>query len=235
MTGAELLAATRRKLIEPSANFWTDAEIYEQISAGVKDLWRAIANQHQDYFWTTIATCSMAADATTLASVPTDCTIVLGLEPADPASYPSMCFFPKRYTSPEMTMARSAAATDPYSYGKGYYAMTGKGAPGGSGPTIHVSPRVSSAVLLRLTYVPTCVVFASGTSATENPIPGESDQAIISYAVAYCKCKEREDAAPDPGWLALYATEKENVLAFTAPRQDDEPDVADAVFEPYSE
>jgi hypothetical protein len=234
VTGAELLAATRRKLLETSAVFWTDAEIYEQISAGVKDLWRAIANQHQDYFWAQDATISFAADATTITA-PASCTIVLGLEPADPASYPSMHFFPTRYTDPKMTSARSASASDPGSYGTGYYAITGKGAPGGSGPTIHVAPRVSSAVLLRLIYVPTCVVFSASTASTENPIPGESDQAIVNYAVAYALCKEREDGSPDPGWLALYATEKESILTFTAPRQDDEPDVAEAVFEPYSE
>ena len=232
MTGAQILVDVRAKLIETTAVFWTDAELYGHMNTAIKDLWRAISNQHQDYFWARSATVALAADGTSLTSVPNDCTIVLGLEPADRDTYPHINFFPRRYTHPDFSAARAISAVDPTTWGKYFYALTGKGAPGGAGPTISVAPRVSSALTLALIYVPTATTIAAGV---ENPIPGESDAALTYYTLAHALAKEREDRKPDPDFIALYATEKENILAFTAPRQDDEEEVAEALFEGYTE
>jgi hypothetical protein len=97
-------------------------------------------------------------------------------------------------------------------------------------PTVMVAPKVTAAVNLSLTYVP---VLGDLTAASANPIPGESDNAIIAWMVAYARAKEREDRAPDPGWLTIYATEKQNLLVSLTPRQDQEPMVASAFFEEY--
>ena len=71
------------------------------------------------------------------------------------------------------------------------------------------------------------------TSASNNPIPGESDNAVVAWTVAYARAKEREDRSPDPNWLAVYATEKQHLLQSLGLRQLQEPEFADAMFMSY--
>jgi hypothetical protein len=228
MTATEILAASRVNLIESAANFWADAELLTHLNRGVSDLWRAISNVHQDYFFTTSIAASMAANTATLTAVPTDVSIILGIEPVTPASYPSLNFFPRRYTHPDMVAARAQDAEDPGSAGPIYYAPTGAGGPVGA-PVIYVAPKITAAVPLRLTYVPTIPTLVG---ATANPIPGQSDQALIAWVTAHALGKQASQV-PDAGWMAVYKVEKDNILLFVAPRQDDEPDVAEAIFEGY--
>jgi hypothetical protein len=68
--------------------------------------------------------------------------------------------------------------------------------------------------------------------ATTNPIPGQSDQALIAWVTAHALGKQANQV-PDAGWMTVYKVEKDNILLFVAPRQDDEPDVAEAIFEGY--
>ena len=90
------------------------------------------------------------------------------------------------------------------------------------------SLKLSAAVLLRLTYVPTLAAIVVGGN---NPIPGESDNALIAWTTAYAMAKEADDATPDAGWLTIYGTEKTNILTSLTPRQTDDDDVAEAFFE----
>jgi hypothetical protein len=71
---------------------------------------------------------------------------------------------------------------------------------------------------------------ADVTSSGNNPIPGESDQALIAYIVAFARAKEREDRSPDPNWIAVYANEKQSILTRLTPRQSQEPDVVEALW-----
>ncbi len=66
-----------------------------------------------------------------------------------------------------------------------------------------------------------------------NPIPGESDNALIAWCVAYAKAKEQEteQRVPDPGWLAIYNTEKQGLLVALTPRQEQEEEIAEGLFE----
>lgn len=226
MTATEILGAVRVNLIETTANFWTDAELLVHVNRGVRDLWRAISNQQQDYFFTTSPAPTLAASGTTVTGVPSDVSIVIGLEPLLQSSYPSMNFFPKRYTHPDMIAARGLDALDPASAEKMFYAITGAGGPVAA-PTIYVAPKLTTAIGIRLTYVPTIPVLVG---ATTNPIPGESDQALIAWTTAHALGKQTNQQ-PDASWLAIYKAEKDNILLFVAPRQQDEPDVADAMFE----
>ena len=95
-------------------------------------------------------------------------------------------------------------------------------------PTIYVAPKLSAAVNLSMTYVPSLAVL---TAISTNPVPGESDNAVIAWTVAYARAKERDDRAPDAGWLAIYGSEKQNILVSLSPRQTQEPVVATAMFE----
>lgn len=230
-----IVTGARYKLLETTASFWTDAELITHANDAVKDLWRAVSDVHQDYFWTvtsdSVTPVTMAANTLALANVPTGVAKVLGIEPVDQASYPRMNFFPRRFTHPDMIAARNIPAADAGSIGPFYYSITGAGAPVAA-PTIYAAPRINAAVYLRLTYVPVCSTLAAGDA---NPIPGESDTAIKNYVIAHALAKERPDRKPDPDWLALYATEKTNIVVFVTPRQEDEPDVAEGVHDHFQE
>jgi hypothetical protein len=229
VTGTQILAHARIHLVEATAFYWTDAELIVHLNLGIKDLWRAISDNFQDYFFTVSNTVSMAASATTLSSVPTDVAKVNSIEPVDMESYPSMVFFPRSYNSPDMQNARARSAIDASQVGPIYYAMTGAGAPIGA-PTIYVAPKISAAVTLSMCYVPTTPTIVAADS---NPVPGESDDGLIAWVVAHALAREREDRKPDPDWIAKYSTEKQNILTFLTPRQNDEPDVVEGVHEPW--
>jgi hypothetical protein len=112
-----------------------------------------------------------------------------------------------------------------------YYTLTGAGAPN-SAPVVRTAPQINSAIDLRFVYVPTLGV-ASYSVNSGNPIPGESDNAIVAWIVAFARSRERDDNAPDPAWLAVYATEKQSLLTRLTPRQTQEPEYAEGMFEEY--
>lgn len=225
-----ILDIARRHLVETSASFWTDAELIALMNRGMRDLWRAINDNYQDYFLTVdVTNVSLAADGTTLTGVPSDVSIVRGIEPRVLSTYPDLLFRPKNYNHPEFIGARAQPAFNPSEGGVIFYAIGGAGGPVAA-PTIYVAPAITSAVPLRLIYIP---VLTEKVAGDNNPIPGESDNALVCWTVAYARAKEREDRAPDPEWLTLYGTEKTNLLVSLTPRQHDEEEVTEAVFEPY--
>ena len=89
---------------------------------------------------------------------------------------------------------------------------------------------MSAALTLNLWYVPTLGVSQYQLLTATNPIPGESDQALVTWIIAYMRAKERDDRSPDPSWLAVYATEKNNLLASLTPRQEAEAEHVDSIF-----
>lgn len=220
----------RTQLVESTATYWTDDEIDAHVIAGIKDLWKRINDTYENYFATVdITNVSLAASSNTLTGVPADVFTVVTLEPrvlGESNPNPGLVFKPADYNSPQFTAARGVRALDPKNCVI-YYALFAQGAPV-SAPTIRVAPQVSSAVNLTLVYNAT---LATLTGASNNPIPGESDNALFAWGIAYCRAKEREDAAPDPEWLAVYATEKTALIQALAPRQTQEPEVAEAMFE----
>lgn len=214
----------REHLKETTASFWSSAELIAIINKGIKDLWGAIIDLHQEHYITVDASnVSLAASTASLTGVPTDVFRVLLIEPRDTTTTPgrSIVFTPRDYNSPEFINARSRTAVDPSGGLEIFYAITQAGAPVGA-PTILIAPQISSALNLRLVYVP---VIATKVAGDDNPIPGESDQALINWCVAWARAKEREDRSPDPAWLAAYSTEKGAMLTRLTPRQTQEPDV----------
>lgn len=229
-TFTTLIGRVRTNLLEATARFWTDAEILAELNDGMWDLQKAINAQYEDYYFTTdVTNVSIAANGTTVTGMPSDVMIIRGLEPRVPSSYPFLEFVFKKFTDPAFQQARGLAAQDPTQLTQMLVAITGAAGPVGAG-TIHVAPAPTTAITLRLTYIPT---IASKVAGDNNPIPGQSDKALICYATAYCLSKIREEKTPDPDWLALYATEKANLLTALAPRQEQDDQVAIGLFDDY--
>jgi hypothetical protein len=211
----------------PAVNFWTDDELVAIFNRGERDLWRAIYTKHQKHFFSLNVSLYLAAGGSTLTDVPADCAVVLGLEPLDLTG--GLRFEHRDYNHAVFQMARAADAIDPSMGGVIYFDFTEAGGPVGA-PVVYVAPAVTARVNLRLSYVPTLVEV---TIAGTNPIPGESDQALIAWTVAHALAKDDDTKGPDQTWLALYATEKGNILEAVEPRDESEDDVVEAVFEPY--
>lgn len=219
----------RLHLVETTANFWTSNELIDIINLGIQDLWGMEIDLHQEHAFTVDASnVSQAVDATTLTGVPADVFRVHYIEARDLTASASegLSYYPRDLNYEAFRHARSLASQDPRGQVV-YYAITGSGAPVGA-PTIHVSPKLSSAVNLTMGYVP---VQAAVLAAGNNPIPGGSDNALIHWCVAYARAKEREDRSPDPNALTIYKTEKDNLRTRLTPRQDQEPDIVEALFE----
>jgi hypothetical protein len=234
---ATLLSAietqARRVLQETTASFWSSAELIDIMNDGIKDLWGATVDLHQEHFLTNdITNVSISASTGQLSGVPTDVFRVHLIEPkvtAPSGAYNGLVFLPRDYNSPDFIAARTLGDVDPGQDQGICYCVTQAGAPVGA-PTVLIAPTLSSAIAagsLRFVYVPTLAAKVAGDS---NPIPGESDNALKAWTVAYALAKDREDRSPDPNWLAIYGTEKANILTRLTPRQTQEPEFVEPLF-----
>lgn len=225
-------ALTRQRLIEITPSFWSSAELMDIIIAGVKDLWRDIVDLKQEHYLRNNNTdVFYDAQSTTISGLPTDIHKVYMIEPRDLTTNGvnhGLQFKPLDYNHDTFQAARAMDAIDPVA-STIYYCITGQGAPVNA-PVIECAPKVSSIVNLRFVYVPT---LAQMTSSSIVPIPGEADNALVAWTVAFARAKEREDRSPDANWLAIYATEKQHLLESLGMREYQEPKMAIALFESY--
>jgi hypothetical protein len=217
------------------APFWTEQELLDILVLGCKDLWRSIIDLHQGHFTTIDETnVSAAANTTTLTGVPTDCFRVLMIEPRSFAASNAdrfLYFKPKQSHSITFQTARAQSGFITNNQTNViYYDILNAGSPVAA-PSIVIAPTLSSAVLLRLMYTHTLPTL---TESDNNPIPGESDNALISWGVAWARAKEREDRMPDPAWLATYATDKQSLLVALTPRQEQEEEVMEGLFDGFN-
>lgn len=225
-------AAARLRLNEITPRFWSSAELVDIIAAGVRDLWRDIVDLKQEYYLTCNNTdVYLVANTSSLLGVPKDVHKVYLIEPADTSensSNESLQFMPMDYNSETFRAARGRADIDPNN-DTIYYAITGQGAPVNA-PVIYCAPQVSSSVLLNFCYVPTIGLLVSDSIV---PIPGEADNALISWCVAFAMAKETDGRAPSMDWLGVYATEKQHLMQSLGLRQYQEPEYVDGVFSSY--
>jgi hypothetical protein len=217
--------------------YWSDDELFNIAKRGTTDLWGAIIDLHEEHylkFAPTDGTVVLSSGNTQISGVPNDLFRVYLIEPIDPTT--NQCaFVPRAYNHIEFINARGQTVTVSFSPTSGvniFYDVTGVGAPN-SAPVILTAPKLSSDVQLSLVYVPTLGINNFRLTDATNPIPGESDNAIIAWIVAYARAKERDDRMPDPGWLAVYATEKNALLTRMKPRQEQEAQYADGTFDGY--
>ena len=224
-----ILTSARRHMTETTAAFWSDAELLDLGNKGVKDLWRRINDLYKHYFITIdITNVTLAASTSQLTGVPTDVFRIVSIEPRVVGQLnpnPGLVFKPKDYNDPEFVAARARGPVEPNNCVI-YYDVMNAGAPVGA-PIIRIAPTISSAVNLALVYNQ---VLPDKTSGEANPIPGESDNALVAWIVAYARAKERDDRAPDPEWMAIYGTEKTNLTVQLTPRQIQESQVAQGMF-----
>lgn len=231
-TLAQIEAKARLRLVEPTARFWSSAELIDIIAAGCRDLWRDVVDLKAEHYLEINDTgVSLPASGVELVGVPADLHKVYLIEARDTttsSTNPGISFEPLDYNHPDFRAARSQAATDASNVVI-YYAIIGQGAPVGA-PRIMVAPKVSSVLNVTLTYVPT---LGPLTAESNVPIPGEADNALIAWTVAFARAKESEDRSPDPNWISVYATEKAHLLGSLESRQLQEPEFAEAMFSEY--
>lgn len=234
-----IVARTRTQILAPLVQsgaispdqFWTDDELVGHVVAGCRDLWRAIVDLHQDHFVAVHTAAVLPAAADALVNVPTDLFRILYLQPRDVTeSTPSVRFRRASLASRDFTLALTRAAVDPSTGGSVvYYALVNAGSPVMT-PEIYVAPRVSTAVPIRLVYVPTLPGTLNANSI--NPIPGESDHALMAWCAAYALGKQADGSfAPDTTWLQVYSTEKEAIKVVTEPRDASSPQIVRGVFD----
>ena len=235
---SDILTRARRQLLEVTPRFWTDLELTDIFWDGATDLWGAYLDIHQDHYFNVVESedadgVRLEAGTDRLTNVPDDCFRILLIEPLrtnlDPFGGLSCAFVPRKYNHPDFVSARSWANDESaLTAGVIYYDLTGPGAPI-SAPVVRIAPRISTTVKLRLAYYPVL------TRNDYNPIPGGSDNALKAWGVAFALAKEGPQGAriPDAGWLAVYATEKQTLLTRSTPRQEQEADVVDGLFDNY--
>lgn len=223
--------------------FWTEDELHQHLVNAAKDLWKAIVDLHQGHFsryvdstTTPVGTLTLPAGVsgrmTFMTGVPSDCFRILNIEPEDLGSNSSTIvryFKPKQMQHQDFQAARAMSLQDNTTYLTIYYDILNAGSPVAE-PQIVTAPPISSSLACRLMYVYTLPTLLDTDT---NPIPGESDNAMIAWAVAYAKQKEQDSSnrVPDPGWLAVYNTEKQGLLVALTPRQEQEEEVVEGMFE----
>lgn len=231
-TLSQIEAKARLRLIEASPRFWTSAELIDIIAAGCRDLWRDVVELKAEHYLEINNTdVYLDTEAVELSGVPSNLHKIYLIEPRDTttsSTNPGISFEPLDYNHLDFRAARSRSATDASNVCL-YYAIIGQGAPVGA-PRIMVAPKLAGRLNVTLTYVPT---LGPLTAESNVPIPGEADNALIAWTVAFARAKESEDRSPDANWLSVYATEKAHLLAALDTRQLQEPEFVEALFQEY--
>lgn len=225
-------------MVEPTARFWTDAELGEMGRAGAIDMWGHVIDLHQDHYLKIDETSAvLKAGDLYISGVPADCFRVQTIEPkvitetGDATGSSSVRFVPKAFKHPDFMAARALSSQSLGWSRPIYYQLSGVGAPI-SAPTILTAPRLDSDLALRIAYNPTLEWPGIGGM---NPVPGDSDNALFYWIVAHARAKDNEQRIPDPAWYGLYTQERDKILVRLTPRQEQESEVVEDFFSGYSE
>lgn len=237
-----IIGRTRTQILAPLVQtgaispdlFFTDDELLAHCVAGARDLWRALVDLHEEHFLKIDTTNVFYKSADeTLTGVPQDVLRVLAVMPRDTSNTSStrtLRFLPRKYTSTDFLNALGRNAMDVTLPADVYYAVTNAGSPVAP-PIVYIAPKLTATVLVRFVYVPTLP--ATMDMDTANPIPGESDHALMAWTAAYALGKQNGDGpfVPDTTWLAVYSTEKQAILTISEPRQEQQPRVVQGVYD----
>ena len=232
-----ILAQVRAQLIETTARFWTDAELYSIMRLGVQDMWGAILDLHADYYFRINDTDVVLKQGDAyISGIPADCFRITLIEPRDITVNGighAVLFVPRKYNHTDFIVARTLDAQDPGSMPARqiYYQIVGLGPP--SEPMrIVTAPLLDEDLPLRLVYNQT-IWGGSDNIPDVNPLPGECDNALKAWTLAYARAKETDGRTPDAGWLAIYSAEKQNTLVRLTPREEQEPEIVEDMFQGY--
>lgn len=228
----DLVRDVRVNLLELQPRFWSDDELFKHLINGAKLLWKRLLDLHQNHFLTIDATnVTLAANSSTLSGVPADTFRITLIEPRVLTSSSAsrlIRFVPRKYNSAEFVEARSLDPQDTGSSLVIYYDIVQEGAPVNT-PTVQIAPQVNAVINLRFCYLRT---FPVVTTDLNNPIPGESDVALIAYATAFALGKRPDGSVtgPDPAWLSIFKAEEDALLTALTPRQEQDVEVAEDIF-----
>lgn len=229
---SDIEALARQRLVEPTPRYWTSQELTDIIIAGIRDLWRDIVDLKQEHFLTVNQNdVYFPPNSDRLAGVPDDVHKVYLIEAKhmeENSANVGLQFMPLDYNHRNFQLARSRPAIMPQN-DTFYYSITAQGAPVGA-PVIFCAPKTTQTLQIRFCYVPDLQPMTSGDFI---PIPGEANNALVAWTVAYARAKETDDRSPDQNWLSIYATEKMHLLESLGLRQYQEPLMADALFQEY--
>jgi hypothetical protein len=237
-----IVARTRTQILAPLVQtgaigpdlFFTDDELLAHALAGARDLWRALVDLHEEhYLKIDVTNVSYQNGKDRLTGVPPDVLRVLAIMPRDQSSTSNwrlLRFLPRKYTHTDFLNALALTALDATRPLDVYYAVVNAGSPV-MAPDIYIAPPLSSDVPIRMVYVPTLP--GDMNMDTMNPIPGESDHALMAWTAAYALGKQNGDGpfVPDTTWLAVYSTEKQAILTISEPRQEQQPRIVQGVFD----
>lgn len=231
-----IIASARTLLNEASASFWADTELLGYAIDGARDLWRAIVNLNQGHFVAVEATGNIVYGANTnwISGLPADLYRIESLELLDltAANPVQNCTFEfRRVSDAEFQSSRSLSPQDPNGQ-QLFFHLYNAGAPVGT-PLIEVAPQITTPVALRMVYTQTLPA-ANYTVKSINPVPGDSDHALMCWVIAHALARERDDLTPHPTWIAMYASDKNGLLESLTPRQTQDVETADAIFESWS-
>jgi hypothetical protein len=234
-----IITKARIQLIELTARYWTDQELLDHYNDGVKDLWKGIIDLYKDHFIVQDITNMQLPASTTggtavaITGVPVALFRILIIRPRTLGTQNTnqgLVFEYRDRRHPQFVQAEAAVPISPRQ-AVVYYALLNAGAPVGA-PTILCAPPVNSNVLLQVDYIPVIANTVIGAiNSDTNPIPGESDKALVEYVIAFARVKDREDRGPDPEHVAIYATEKRNLLTALTPRSDQDPENVESFFQ----
>jgi hypothetical protein len=237
-----IVARTRTQILAPLVQtgaigpdlFWTDAELLDHVLAGCRDLWRAIIDLHEEhYLKIDLTNVSYVSGTDRLTGVPPDVLRVLLIQPRDTTSSSlvrTLRFLPRKYTSTDFVAALARNPFDVTLPGDVFYAVVNAGSPV-MAPDVYIAPALTATVPLRFVYVPTLPPL---DMESMNPIPGESDHALMAWTASYALGKQNGETGlfvPDSTWLNVYSTEKQAILIVSEPRQEQQPVIVQGVFD----
>jgi hypothetical protein len=234
-----IITKARIQLLELSARFWTDQELLDHYNDGVKDLWKGIIDLYKDHFIVQDVTnmqlpaSTSGGSAVAVTGVPAALFRILIIRPrvlGSGSANQGLVFEYRDRRHPQFVQAEAAVPISPRQ-AVVFYALLNAGAPVGA-PTILCAPPVNAPVLLQVDYIPVVPSTTLANIGTDtNPVPGESDKALVEYVIAFARVKDREDRGPDPEHVAIYATEKRNLLTALTPRSDQDPENVESFFQ----
>lgn len=206
---------------------WKNDELLEYANEGIKEMWRELVNLKASHFYTVDATnVSQAASGTSLTGVPSDVATVQLIRPRD-LTEDNLCRYrPLAYTDPLFIAELTRGNVDPSGITI-YYDIVGAGGPTAA-PTIYVAPTLSSALTLTLVYTPTV---SDKAETDNNPIPGESDTALVFWILSQALAKTRPNKDPEPTYLQMYEAAKDKIRMTFSVRQEQEPRIVEGFME----
>lgn len=222
-TAADILTSVRGHIDEPSASYWTDAELYGYIDDEQKALWRKILALRKDYFlsstgFTFTLTAGTYAYAAGAGGVPTDIWRIVSIR-TTLAGYQDLIWIPGEPTAQEFIdgLRTDCPISNP---SRILYALRNQN-------TIWVSPLPQLAITAQVDYIqkPTAIAGASSTFL----LPDEFLQYVQYMAAADALLKG--PVGDNAAFIAKAETAWSNIMELLdTPRSDQGPDTVQGMF-----